>query len=260
MNNITAILNTYNELPVLKNCLESLKGHVDEIIVTDMKSNDGSKEFAESIGCKVLEIDPAPIVEETIVRKVLLARNKWILALDPDMRVPDTTWEKIYTIIDSDKYDVVVFYLRNKFLGQWLNYGHGSRCVSYRLFRKDFFLRNGFPKVEIHGLLINNFDGGNKYFMPRRFYIEHYTYSEINSLLEQHLRYAECEAKELLEKGTTSAIWLAFYRSIKKFLGDLILRKGILDGTRGIIYSATVAMMILQREFIIISNKRQKTS
>jgi glycosyltransferase involved in cell wall biosynthesis len=260
MEKITAIINTYNELPVLKNCLESLKGHVDEIIVTDMKSTDGSKELAESFGCKVIEIEPAPVVEETIVQKVVLARNKWILALDPDMRVPDATWGKLYSIIESDKYDVVVFSLRNKFLGHWLKYGHASQCVSNRLFRKDYFLRNVFPKVEIYGLLINTFDDGNKYFMPRQFYIEHYAYSDINRVLEQHLRYAEYEAKELLEKGMTSAIWLAFYRGIRKFLGDMIIRKGILDGRSGIIYSATVAMMILQREFIIISNERHKKS
>ena len=87
MEKVTVILNTFNEVTLLKDCLESIVGHVDEIVVTDMFSTDGSKELSEKYGCRVISIPPAPIVEQTIAQKVLLANNEWILAMDPDMRV-----------------------------------------------------------------------------------------------------------------------------------------------------------------------------
>jgi hypothetical protein len=225
-----------------------------------MKSTDRSKEIAESFGCKVLIVEPALIVEETLLQKILLAKNNWILSIDPDNRIPTETWRKILSVIKLDKYDLIVFFLRNNVLNKWIRHGHGSQCISHRLFKKDFFLRHGNPQTEIHSMIINNMKSGRIYFMPKKYFIDHYAYSDIEKMLEQHLRYAKYEAKELVKNGNKSTLLGSFYLAIKKFLGDLIFRKGILDGTIGIIYSATIAIMILQREFIVISARRGKKS
>ena len=51
---ISVVINTCNEAHHLRECVESLRGFADEIVVCDMESTDGSAELAKELGCKVI--------------------------------------------------------------------------------------------------------------------------------------------------------------------------------------------------------------
>jgi glycosyltransferase involved in cell wall biosynthesis len=50
---ISAIIITKNEILNIEGCLTSLLGFVDEVIIVDSQSSDGTVELAEKLGAKV---------------------------------------------------------------------------------------------------------------------------------------------------------------------------------------------------------------
>lgn len=251
MAKITAILNTYNEAHLLEDCLKSIVDHVDEIIITDMRSTDGSEKIAQKYGCTVIKIDPKPVVEETIIEKISVAKNEWILALDPDMRIPEETWDEIEEVVSSDKYDVVVFYLRNRIFNKWVQHGHASKCEYHRLFTKKEFFKNGIPSVEIHSLLFSPFLQSRKKYLSRKFAINHLAYDSVSHCLKQHLKYAEYEALQLKSAGVKVSIIKAVYRVLRKFVADFIIRQAWRDGIEGMMYSSIALIMLIQKDMIL---------
>lgn len=82
---ISAIIMTYNEIRCIKRCIESIKNLVDEVIVIDTESNDGTFELLN-------EIDGITVYSEkwennfASIRNRLIsyASNEWILMIDAD--------------------------------------------------------------------------------------------------------------------------------------------------------------------------------
>jgi len=86
---ITATIITLNEAHNLRDCVESLAGLVDEVLVLDSCSTDGTQEVARSLGAVVHEQPYAGNGPQRI-RASELASNDWILAVDADERLePD---------------------------------------------------------------------------------------------------------------------------------------------------------------------------
>jgi glycosyltransferase involved in cell wall biosynthesis len=77
-----------NEADKLPPCLESVRW-ADEVIVMDLRSEDGSGEVAASHGARVIEREPIPIVEPLRGELAAEASGEWILAMDPDERVSE---------------------------------------------------------------------------------------------------------------------------------------------------------------------------
>ena len=139
MEGISAIINTYNEAHLLEDCIKSLKGFADEIIVGDMGSTDGSIELAKKLGCKVLSYQWMPAVEYTIIPRVETASYNWILLFDPDMRMPNATANRLKDIVKKNEADVVIFYMKNKIFGKYIYYGHASEAYYLKFFKRNLF-------------------------------------------------------------------------------------------------------------------------
>ena len=126
MSKISAIINTYNEAHLLEDCIKSLQGFADEIIIGDMMSSDGSVELAKRWGCIVLSYPKRTIVEQTFLTRLNKSTNDWILMFDPDNRLPKKTGVRLQEIVKNDEADVVQFYYRTKVFGKIITHGHAS--------------------------------------------------------------------------------------------------------------------------------------
>lgn len=83
---ISACIVTRNEADRLRNCLASVRW-VDEVVVLDLESSDGSADIAREFGARVLDHYPVPVVERVRNEVAEAALGEWILVLDPDERV-----------------------------------------------------------------------------------------------------------------------------------------------------------------------------
>jgi glycosyltransferase involved in cell wall biosynthesis len=250
---ISVIINTYNEAHLLKDCIKSLTGFADEIVVGDMMSNDGSAELAEALGCKVIKYPHKNIVEETIVRRLEETLNDWVLLFDPDMRLPIETAMRLKDIVINDEADVVTFYLKNKIFGKYIYHGHGSAGFFVKFFKKSVFFRGSEPKAKIHTMMNQALLTKTKRILKlsKKYRIEHIAYGHVFACLEQHLRYANIEAQERFEDGERFNLFLMIYEVTRKVFVDFFYRCAWLSGMRGIIYSMIAELMIVQIHLLL---------
>ncbi len=127
-----------NEQPFLDGCLLSLKGLVDEIVIVDTGSTDASIDIATRHGARVLE--HAWHDDFAAARNVGLeaASGDWILYIDADERLADTTHEALRAGLSSP--DVVA--------ARPLFRVASNRTLyrEYRLFRND-------PRIRFKGAI-----------------------------------------------------------------------------------------------------------
>lgn len=74
-NKITAIVKTENNEATIIRCLNSIKNHVDEILIDDYESTDNTLKLVEQYGCKVI---PSTIDVPDVLRDM---DNNWVLFL-----------------------------------------------------------------------------------------------------------------------------------------------------------------------------------
>lgn len=84
-------------------CLESVKGFVDEIIVVDNNSSDRTKEIAEQYGARIIGNSEGKDLSKQ--RNIYLreAKGEWILSLDADERLGAKDIPKIMDLVKDKK-------------------------------------------------------------------------------------------------------------------------------------------------------------
>src|SRR5690606_26747672 len=80
-----------NEESCLESCLESVQGHVDEIIIVDTGSTDRTVEIAESFNARVIYHDWKQDFASARNESIKYATKEYILQLDADEYLDDRT-------------------------------------------------------------------------------------------------------------------------------------------------------------------------
>jgi tetratricopeptide (TPR) repeat protein len=121
-----------NEAAILGRCLKSIASAADEIVVVDTGSTDDTIAIARSFGAKVIE-DPWRN-DFAFSRNVSLqhATSSWILWLDADDIVPQSSCEKIKALKSGVPDKVYGFTIRNQRPGDT-----GTEFVQARMFPND---------------------------------------------------------------------------------------------------------------------------
>lgn len=258
---ISAVINTYNEAHLLTDCVASLRNFVDEIIVCDMTSSDGSGDLARSLGCTVFTASPKPYGEHTLVDRIRIASGEWILSFDPDMRLPEATGRRLRQIAEHDEADVVQFYLSTRVFGRYISHGHGSAGFYTKFFKRKLFLAGGEPQVQIHNMINATLRQTTTRWMRlgRDYPLVHLSYDSVDKCLEQHCRYARLEAAERFNAGMRFSTKRMLYETCRKFVVDFLYRTAWKDGAPALIYSAIAEWMTIQVHLLLWeSTQREK--
>ena len=121
VNPLSAVLITRNAAAVLESCLDSL-AFVDEIVVVDSASTDGTRELAERKGARVVQKEWLGFGRQKQFA-VEQAKNDWVLCLDADERVSPQLAASIERELAAPSSPVYRMPRRNRFLGRWLAHG-----------------------------------------------------------------------------------------------------------------------------------------
>ena len=222
---VTAIVIYRNEKRHLERCLRALRW-CNELIAVDMESSDGSREIAQDLADRVLSVPQCPIAEPTRVAAARLAKNDWVLLVDPDEVIPPTLSDDIRAALaanpNAGAFSLPMwFYFKSKRLTGtvWgtLTFKqrliHRKRCDLLPLCNRISQIKPGEQDVRIQH------DGDN--------HMQHYWSDSYLDLLHKHfVRYSHTEAAAMVAQGKLFNLKLGFIapfvelrRTLKDFDG-----------------------------------------
>jgi glycosyltransferase involved in cell wall biosynthesis len=269
MSKLSVVIATRNEEENIADCLSSVDGLADEIIIVDEYSTDKTRTIAKSLGAKIF-LEPHHAIFHITKQKALsLAKGKWVLQLDADERVSAKLACEIKKVIDMtddqiEKYqktfkekrlferhqklvekrdgkfgkemgEYAGFFIprRNFFLGKYLRYGGTYPDGVIRLVKKS---KAHFPCKSVHEQIEIE---GKVGWLANPLY--HKDSQTLRRYLRRNSRYIDLLAQEIAnqktKKSIKNAIFYYFVLPTVWFLQTTIRHKGILDGWQGLVFS-----------------------
>ncbi len=110
---LTLCMMVKNEAENLARCLQTVQGIVDQIVVVDTGSTDGSKSIAGRFTDQVFDFTWNN--DFSAVRNYALrhAAGEWILQLDADERIEPDAWVSVRSLLSGTKADGLLVKIRN---------------------------------------------------------------------------------------------------------------------------------------------------
>jgi len=233
MAKISACIISFNEEKKIEDCLKSLDGIVDEIVVVDSNSTDNTVEIARKYTDNIIFQDFLGFIEQKSFA-MEHATHDWILSLDCDERLSPELRDAITKLKDNiDDADAYEMPRRTFYVYRWLNY-----CwypdIKLRLFNKKQAHWGG---TNPHDHVVTS--GDKIVRLPGDIY--HYSFDSISDHLKTIDKFTEIGADELIRKGKSFSIFSPFTHSAWLFIKIYILKRGFMDGFAGIIVSVLSA-------------------
>lgn len=231
--NISLVINTLNEESNIADCINSAINMVDEVVVCDMWSDDGTAEIAERMGAKVIRYKRIDYVEPARHYAISQASNEWILVLDADERMTDKLGNRLIDIAAGDEYDVVQFWCLFWYFGDWVRTGDFFPGVLARFFKKRAYLETYKKEEEyVHHNFHEIRKHNNKLILSSDYYIKHYAYPTIESYYKKTIgKYARIEADQYHKKGRKFSYFRLFADPVYHILRN-VYKSRLRGGTR----------------------------
>lgn len=227
MAKISACIISYNEEKKIEDCLKSLEGVADEIIVVDSLSTDKTKEIVKKYTDKIYEQKFLGHVEQKNIA-VDKASHDWILSLDCDERLTSELRNSILKIKHNlESADAYRMARKTFYVYRWLNH-----CW-YPDFKVRLFNRksakwggtNPHDRVEVSGDNIVTLNGD----------MEHYSFNSISEHIKTIDLFTEIGADEIIKRNKSVNILSPWTHGLWTFLKLYIFKRGFLDGYAGLI-------------------------
>ena len=226
MPTLSVILITRNEESNLDDCLASLDGIAQQIVVVDSNSTDGTLEIANRYGALMAYPSDWPGFGPQKNRALDLATCDWVLSLDADERLTPSLKSEILTAINhSAQIDCFAIPRLSWYCGRFIRHSGWSPDYVDRLFRRG---TARFSDDLVHERLIPN---GTVAKLENP--MLHYSFMNYSQVLDKLNRYSTASAEQAFAKGKTSNPLKAVLHGMWAFVRTYILRAGFLDGPQG---------------------------
>jgi glycosyltransferase involved in cell wall biosynthesis len=226
MPTLSVILITRNEEANLDDCLASLEGIAQQIVVVDTNSSDRTLEIAKKHGATISQPPDWPGFGPQKNRALDLATGEWVLSLDADERLtPALKSEILTTIHHSAHVDCFAIPRLSWYCGRFIRHSGWSPDYVDRLFKRG---TARFSDDLVHERLIPN---GTVAKLENP--MLHYSFMNYSQVLQKLDRYSTASAEQAFAKGNTSSPLKAVLHGAWAFFRTYILRAGFLDGPQG---------------------------
>lgn len=232
---ISAIVHTYNNEKIIRECLESLKDF-DEIVVCDMYSTDKTLEIAKEYNCKIVMHEKIAYVEPARNFAISNASNEWVLVVDSDEIITKDLREFLYDFIKNPKENTAVAIPR-------ITYGWGNAIevlypdIIIRFFKRDLV---NYPS-QIH--CAPEIKSGNVYRITkdkRNLAILHKQERSVSGWINIVNQYTDLELEKWIKEDKKFNFWYHSYKSLFIIFEKFFLKKGYKNGIRGFIICVLV--------------------
>ncbi|MEI6182484.1 MAG: glycosyltransferase family 2 protein [Polynucleobacter sp.] len=227
MPTLSVILITRNEEANLDDCLTSLEGIAQQIVVVDTASSDRTLEIAQNYGAKIASPPDWPGFGPQKNRALDLATGEWVLSLDADERLTPTLRTEILTAIArSTQVDCFAIPRLSWYCGRFIRHSGWSPDYVDRLFKRG---TARFSDDLVHERLIPQGQVA-KLKNP----MLHYSFINKLQVKEKMERYSTDSAKQAFLRGQKGSPIKAITHGAWAFLRTYIFRLGFLDGPQGL--------------------------
>lgn len=224
---LSAIIITKNARSQLGACMESLR-FCDEIVVVDSGSADGTVEFAQNAGARVI-FQPWLGFGAQKQFAVGQARNDWVICVDADERISSELRDSIVREMESPSADAFVMPRRNRFLGRWLQHGEGYPDWSMRIFRRD---KARWSDDTVHEKVVT----ANATIKRLKGDLLHESAESLDGYLGKQNAYTSLQAAQMHAAGKETGLLDLIGSPLIRFFKFYFLRLGFLDGIPGLIH------------------------
>ena len=226
MPTLSVILITRNEEANLDDCLSSLEGIAQQIVVVDTNSTDRTLEIAQNHGAVVSQPTDWPGFGPQKNRALDLATGEWVLSLDADERLTPALRSEILTAIHHSAHvDCFAIPRLSWYCGRFIRHSGWNPDYVDRLFKRG---TARFSDDLVHERLISNGQVA-KLENP----MLHYSFMNYSQVLQKIDRYSTASAEQAFSKGKTSSPLKAVLHGVWSFIRTYVIRAGFLDGPQG---------------------------
>jgi glycosyltransferase involved in cell wall biosynthesis len=231
---LSAIVITRNEAHNLHDCLQSLQGLVDEIIVVDSQSTDNTVAIAQQHHAKVAQSTDWPGFGPQKNRALDLATCDWVLSLDADERVTPELAAEIKRVLQAPT-DKVAYQMPRLswYCGTFIRHAGWQPDHVLRLFQRG---SARFSDDLVHERVVTM-----QSVLTLKNHLLHYSYLNFSQVLSKVDAYSTASAKQAYVRGKRSSVAGALGHGAWAFFRTYVIRAGFLDGSHGLALSISNA-------------------
>ena len=221
----------------LARCLDSLPSADEVIVVVDARSLDGTEKLARERADRV-EVHPYEGDVEQKSYCVSLARNEWVMIIDPDEVMPRALSSEIETTLANADENLSGLALnRCTFhMGRWIRHGDFYPDWTLRIFRRSraqWAGENPHGRIEVKGRVDRLSED-----------LEHYSYRDLADQVRRIQAFSTESARALDRAGRQARLRDLLTRPPARFLRAYLLRRGFLDGVPGLVIAVATAFHV----------------
>ena len=222
---LSAILITHNEAHNLPECLGSLQGWVDEIVIVDNGSTDDTVALAERMGARVVRVSDWPGFGPQKNRALDAATCDWVLSIDADERISPELAQEIQHAVQQDAACAYTLPRLSWYCGRFMRHSGWYPDPVLRLFKRA---RARFTDDLVHERLVPQDP-----VRQLQGHLLHYSFMTFEQVLAKVDRYSTASAQQMFLKGRRARFFDAPVRGLWAFVRTYVLRAGFLDGPQG---------------------------
>jgi glycosyltransferase involved in cell wall biosynthesis len=243
-------LTTFNSMRTLPRVLESVRGLAAKIVAIDSGSTDGTIQCCRGYGAHVMHRDWGGHVPQKRFSVENCAPHEWVLILDSDESLEPDLQASIRRVVIANDPACDAWQINRKvwFLDGWLNHCFQPEW-RLRLFRRgrerilgagpDQTL--GHDRIEVAGQ-IGRLPG----------VCRHDSWADVLDMCRRNVNYARDAASFATGGGGVLDV---LARPAFTMFKQLVLRRGLLDGHRGVIAAAGAASGTLMKHLLIAERR-----
>ena len=227
MINLTVVVLSKNEERNIEECLKSVDGWAEEIVLVDDLSSDNTVKIASNYTDKILS---RRMDVEGRQRNFAYAqaKNLWVLSLDADERVSQELKKEIEDVLSKEtQYNGFTIPRRNFIGDYWVRYGGWYPSPQLKLFRRDKFR---YEEVGVHPRAFMDEPCGHL-----KSDIIHYSYKNIEDFLNKLNNQTTREAQKWFEQNKPMRLGRFIWRTYDRFIRTYFVKKGYKDGYIGFV-------------------------
>jgi glycosyltransferase involved in cell wall biosynthesis len=227
MPRLSAYIIAFNEAEKIEAALRSLHW-VDEIVVADSFSTDGTVDICERYGARVVQV-PFEGFGKLRNTAIEALSGDWVFSLDADERCTEAAAEEIRRTIErSDAHDAYWVPRRNFVFGRWMR--HSGYYPDYRqpqLFRRG---KLRYTEDAVHETFV--LDGTLGTLTEP---IAQIPFRDLAQMLHKMQRYSTLGTERLRRRGASPSMAAALAHGLAAFFRHYVVKLGFLDGWAGFV-------------------------